>query len=217
MKIISESPNSTKLAAISNYQKSLTVRAAMTADENQISFYRRENRPLIVGAIAVLLTEANNTMNVQRAPSPIQISMMAEEIVENWWMLRLDEVAYALRQGAAGMYGTAYGKFDKQTLIEWLKTYDTEERLAQVEWVNAQQKKQFEAEEKETSSVTDGYRRLQETYQKTGKDALSQQDKERTKDREKARWQEDKFLKWQAGYYAQKQLNEEQQNQQETI
>lgn len=217
MKIITESPNSTKLAAVSAYQKSLTVRGAMTADENQISFYRRDNRALIVGTIAVLLTEANNTMNVQRAPTPIQISMMAEEIVENWWMLRLDEVAYALRQGAAGMYGTAYGKFDKQTLIEWLQTYDTQERMAQVEWVNAQQKKQLEAEEKDTGSIVDGYRRLQETYQKTGKDALSQQNKERAEAKIKARWQEDEFLKWQAEYYAKKQINEDEQNQQETL
>lgn len=215
MKIITESPNNTKLAAIANYQKSLTVRTAMTNDENQISFYRRDNRPLIVGTIAVLLTEANNTMNVQRAPTPIQISMMAEEIVENWWMLRLDEIAYALRQGAAGMYGTAYGKFDKQTLIVWLQTYDTQERMAQVEWVNAQQKKQFETEGNSTQDVLDGYERIQRVFRETGKDPLTIQNEERLEAKKKAQWREDDFLKWQAEYFAKKQLERDEQNQEE--
>jgi len=215
MSVISAKPANVS-EAINAYQRGLSVRAAMTNDENQISFYRRENRPMVVGVISMLLIEANQTMNVQRTPSPIQITMIAEEVVENWWIFRLDEIAYALRQGAAGMYGTAYGKFDKQTVIEWLKTYDVEERLSQVEWVNAQQKKQIEEVEQD-GDVLAGYQRLREVFEKTGKDALSLQDKERREQKLKAQWKDDGFRKWQAEYFAKKQQESEQNESSENL
>lgn len=195
--------------ALASYQRSLTVAAAMTNDHNQISFYRRENRPMIVGVMSMILVEANRAMNVQRSATTQQITQMAEEIVETWWMLRIDEVAYAIRQGVAGKYGAAYGKFDAETLATWLEKYDTIERLDHIHIINSAQRKQIQDEEKETGNVLDGYRRLQETYQSTGKDALTLQKEQREQEKRKARWQEDDFLKWQAQYFANKQIERE--------
>ena len=206
MSVISARPSNVS-EALGVYQRSLTVRTAMTNDSNQISFYRRENRPMVVGVISMLLVEANAAMNVQRAPTPIQLSVMAEDVVETWWMLRLDEVAYAIRQGAAGAYGTPYGKFDKQTLATWLQTYDTEERLSQIEWVNAQLKKKHEQEANDVD-VQRGYERLRRTVEETGQNALSLVNEQRRKEREKQQWREPEFLRWQAEYLAAKQQSE---------
>lgn len=194
--------------ALGVYQRSLTVRAAMTNDQNQISFYRRENRPMVVGVISLLLVEANEAMNVQRAPTSIQLSVMAEDVVETWWMLRLDEVAYAIRQGASGAYGTPYGKFDKQTLSTWLQTYDIEERAAQIEWANAQLKKKHEQEASDVD-VQRGYERLRRTVEETGQNALSLVSEQRRKEREKQQWREPEFLRWQAEYLSSKQQQEQ--------
>lgn len=180
----------------------------MTNDENQISYYRRVDRATVVGVVSILLGEANNAMNIKNGPSPAQLVMMAEEIVDAWWMLRLEEVAYALRQGAAGVYGTAYGKFDKQTVTEWLKKYDADERMPQVEWANAQIKKQLEEKKEEVDDVADvlrGYARLQQVAQETGKDALTMRQKEREKEKQRQKWQEPEFLRWQAEYHAKRQ------------
>lgn len=212
MSVILGTPSSSRLAAIANYQQGLTVRKAMTNDENQVSYYRRVDRPTVVGVVSVLLGEANNAMNIKNAPSPNQLVMMAEEVVDTWWMLRLDEIAYALRQGAAGMYGTAYNKFDKQTVTEWLQRYDTDERMSQVEWANAQIKKQLEEKKNEADEIAEvlrGYARLQQVAKETGKDALTIQQKERQKEKQRQKWQEPEFLRWQAEYFAKRQQQEE--------
>lgn len=212
MSVILGTPSNARLAAIANYQQGLTVRKAMTNDENQISYYRRVDRPTVIGVVSILLGEANNAMNIKNAPTTNQLVMMAEEIVDAWWMLRLEEIAYALRQGAAGHYGAAYNKFDKQTVTEWLQKYDTDERMSQVEWANAQIKKQLEEKKEDVDEVADvhrGYARLQQVAQETGKNALSIQGKEREEARKDAQWKTDDFLKWQANYYAQRQLARE--------
>lgn len=207
MSVILAKPADIK-TAIERYQSGLTLRKAMTADVNQVSYYRRENRPMAVALVAMLLTEANSTMNVNRSANSEQMASIAESVIEVWWMLRIDEVAYALRRGALGVYGTAYGKFDAQTVHEWLQKYDTSERMAQIEWANDQIKRQLQEDAKtkdeEIQDVLKGYERYKTTQLETGKNPLALQSQERLREKQRREWREADYVKFQTEYYASK-------------
>ena len=67
--------------------------------------------------------------------SPInadQLTAIAVQIRTNFWMLKFEEVMFALNKGINGGYGKIFGNLSYVQLAEWLNTYLDEDRLRAV-------------------------------------------------------------------------------------
>lgn len=67
--------------------------------------------------------------------SPInadQLTAMAVQIRTNFWMLKFEEVMFALTKGINGGYGKIFGNLSYVQLAEWLNIYLDEDRLRAV-------------------------------------------------------------------------------------
>jgi len=58
-----------------------------------------------------------------------QLMAMAVQIRTNFWMLKFEEVMFALNKGINGGYGKIFGNLSYVQLAEWLNTYLDEDRL----------------------------------------------------------------------------------------
>jgi hypothetical protein len=67
--------------------------------------------------------------------SPInadQLTAIAVQIRTNFWMLKFEEVMFALNKGINGGYGKIFGNLSYIHLAEWLNTYLDDDRLIAV-------------------------------------------------------------------------------------
>jgi hypothetical protein len=67
--------------------------------------------------------------------SPInadQLTAIAVQIRTNFWMLKFEEVIFALNKGINGGYGKIFGNLSYIHLAEWLNTYLDDDRLIAV-------------------------------------------------------------------------------------
>lgn len=67
--------------------------------------------------------------------SPInadQLTAIAVQIRTNFWMLKFEEVMFALNKGINGGYGKVFGNLSYIHLAEWLNTYLDDDRLKAV-------------------------------------------------------------------------------------
>ena len=61
-----------------------------------------------------------------------QLMAMAVQIRTNFWMLKFEEVMFALNKGINGGYGKIFGNLSYIHLAEWLNTYLDDDRLIAV-------------------------------------------------------------------------------------
>ena len=52
---------------------------------------------------------------------------LAEDILEVYWRLKIDEIALALKNGRRGKYGKIYDRLDSPTIMGWIDAYDKSE------------------------------------------------------------------------------------------
>lgn len=57
--------------------------------------------------------------------STLQVSLLSNEIVSDYWQLKFDEVVYVLRQGAKGKYHT-FDRLDSGVIHGWFTEYQAE-------------------------------------------------------------------------------------------
>lgn len=71
--------------------------------------------------ISILLRE---TFGLTLTPvNKSQLVQMAGEILGSFWMLRFDEIIFALKSGINGDYGVVYGHINYQHVASWLNKY----------------------------------------------------------------------------------------------
>lgn len=134
------SPNEAPLALV-EMQSELTIHQAIT-QPNQISLLRKEDKKGLQNLMIFLLDNLAESFNVKSSFSAVQLFECATLIIEEFWMLRPEEVLYCFKRAKLGAYGPVYNKLDIQTIMIWLRTYLDEERLQAVEKMNTQYKKQ---------------------------------------------------------------------------
>ena len=62
----------------------------------------------------------------------VQLMSIAVQIRTNFWMLKFEEVMFALNKGINGGYGKIFGNLSYIHLAEWLNTYLDDDRLKAV-------------------------------------------------------------------------------------
>jgi hypothetical protein len=94
----------------------------------QISTLRKSDPVGANVAISKLISLTNARINCVRPMNDLQIGMAAASIVAKYWYLRIEELAYIMREGIGGRWGKLYDRFDEAVIMEWIQTYELGER-----------------------------------------------------------------------------------------
>lgn len=87
--------------------------------------------------IILLLCWVQDMLNVQAPLTEDQMVTIAKIIVKQHKWLRKEDIALAMRNALAGVYGKLYGKVDAQDVLCWIQTYA--EQLQEIRYQIASQ------------------------------------------------------------------------------
>jgi hypothetical protein len=130
--ILQSSQDSVLGTQLLEQQAAMTPALALTSGE-QLSRLRQRDKPALLKALSLLITQLGNSFNVGKNVDTLQVYECATLLAEKYWYLRLEEFVYVFKQARLGKYGKVYDRLDVQVISEWLTTYDTGERLAEME------------------------------------------------------------------------------------
>ena len=102
---------------------SITLKTALRGD--QVSKLKKDNPELLSSAVICLLIFAQKDILCKKMNAE-QIVSVAREIIVTFWYLKIEEIAYVLKQGLLGSYiRKADYCFDKVLIFSWLQEYDS--------------------------------------------------------------------------------------------
>jgi hypothetical protein len=79
----------------------------------------------------ILIKILNELFSLTLSPcNANQLAFMATQLRSNFWMLRVEEIIYALNKGINGGYGKVFGHLNYIQIADWLNEYDAERTLA---------------------------------------------------------------------------------------
>lgn len=108
-----------------------TATDALNSTSNALSVCIKQNGTLSVDFALINILRQIFELTL----SPInadQLTAIAVQIRTNFWMLKFEEVMFALNKGINGGYGKIFGNLSYIHLAEWLNTYLDEDRLRAV-------------------------------------------------------------------------------------
>lgn len=125
------------------HQADLTPKTAV--EGVSLPVLRKECKEGAAAAMTVLLEITARQLNLNRTLNEGQMSVLIGYIFRQFYHLKIDEVFYALRQGAAGAYGPTYQRLDIEVVSEWLRQYDVIERAPMIEQLRVSESQQHKA------------------------------------------------------------------------
>lgn len=167
---------------IAVYQRSITSKNAYDSSVDQISVLRRDDYDSLFATTMALIDYCDKQYNVTRGLSDEQCEQIADDIISDFWYLRLNEVVFACKKGVSGGYGKGYSKVDKETIFEWINSYnnnDRENTIYSQRVGKAQQEK--EQIEKEAELVREAYKNEQDFIAAHGVSRVEYYSKEKNK------------------------------------
>ena len=126
----------------------------------QLSSLRKTQEESLVNAMCMLLSGLAKSINVGKNLDTLQTYETATLLIEKFWYLRLEECMYVFKQAKLGKYGQLFDRLDITIISGWLDTYDSTERLAEVERQRRQQMKAEANEPLPVEEVQRCYRKL---------------------------------------------------------
>ena len=108
-----------------------TATDAINSTSNALSVCIKQNGTLSVDFALINILRQIFELTL----SPInadQLTAIAVQIRTNFWMLKFEEVMFALNKGINGGYGKIFGNLSYIHLAEWLNTYLDDDRLRAV-------------------------------------------------------------------------------------
>ena len=108
-----------------------TATDAINSTSNALSVCIKQNGTLSVDFALINILRQIFELTL----SPInadQLTAIAVQIRTNFWMLKFEEVMFALNKGINGGYGKIFGNLSYIHLAEWLNTYLDDDRLIAV-------------------------------------------------------------------------------------
>lgn len=104
-----------------------TALEALTSNPNQLSgISKHVGAPMVEALLTKLLHNAFSLTATHFSPD--QLAMMAAQIRTAFWMLRMEEIIYAINKGVNGQYGKVFGNLTYIHISEWINLYIAQER-----------------------------------------------------------------------------------------
>lgn len=110
-----------------------TVKEALTVEVATLATIRKYmGDETTKDALIETIAYAAGLLNIGKNLQPHQIEFLADEILRDWYWLKLSEIKFVMMEGVRGNYGQIYDCLDFRTVMEWLGKYD-EQRTEIVE------------------------------------------------------------------------------------
>lgn len=117
-----------------DFKKIRTVREAIEnkspslIDAKKIVASRNPSDKVIDDMLKLWIATTSRSFNVSRNIDPVQIPIVVEDILEDFYYLRLSEVYYVLKQVRKGQHEKMYERIDVETVLGWFRDYVSKER-----------------------------------------------------------------------------------------
>lgn len=118
---------------------------AFLSSEHQISFHRRQNRSVLEAILAVFVTKLSDAQMTTSRMNPNQILTCVEDLVDEFWMLKLEEMILILSEARKKK---TFNRLDQSVIFECFREY-LENRQSVVEESRRQSLKASEEEKQE--------------------------------------------------------------------
>lgn len=103
-------------------------------------------------ALGNLLTFAAGQFNVGKNLTNVQVAVLANQLLRDYWHWRFDEFALVLREAVAGRYGTTYDRVDAPTVNGWCQLYEAQRNALEAE-ATEQQVREWKRQQPATSPL----------------------------------------------------------------
>lgn len=90
----------------------------------QISVWEKENRGDLIATLSLQMDTALKIYD--STASPEAIAFTASTIIDEFKLLKVEEILLAFKRGASLRYGKIYGKLSLPTFFEWIRAYVAE-------------------------------------------------------------------------------------------
>lgn len=110
--------------------KGLTPLKALAPENKQLSVHKAENEELLECVVIILITKLSDSVHSSIRMTPEQIQVCAEDILDDYWMLKLEEVVYVLNNARKRKN---YNSLDQSVIFDSFDTYVKNNRQAAVE------------------------------------------------------------------------------------
>lgn len=120
------------------------VQAFMSSD-NQISYHRKQNRTALELILIVFVTKLSDAQMTTNRMSSSQITTCVEDLVDEFWMLKLEEMILVLSEARKKK---TFNRLDQSVIFECFREY-LENRQSVVEESRRQSLKASEEEKQE--------------------------------------------------------------------
>lgn len=102
---------------------------AIAAETSCLSGIRKEHGQQTARALMVkVVVDVTDFFNVSTPMTDNQIAQTVDLILEDFWMLKLEDIKVCFNNAKKGKYGQLYNRLDGMVILEWLQRY-TDERI----------------------------------------------------------------------------------------
>lgn len=77
-------------------------------------------------AIVEIIAFSAGLLNIGKNLQAHQIGFLADEILQDWYWLKIGELKFIMDQGTRGAYGELYDRLDVNMVMEWIAAYDAQ-------------------------------------------------------------------------------------------
>ncbi len=106
-----------------------TALEAFSSESVSLAKLKKESGEIVTKAFCVfIISELVESFNLGKTMNDRQIAFAAEQIMTDYFFLKIDELKYCFNQATKGRYGIIYDRLDTSILFSWIEKY-LEERL----------------------------------------------------------------------------------------
>ena len=91
----------------------------------QVSSLRKIDEKKTISIVAIFINTVNENYN-----GNINLEMCSRQICSVFWYMKIEEIAFVIKNGIIGKYGKVYGSINISDVMGWLTGYDIEERAS---------------------------------------------------------------------------------------
>jgi hypothetical protein len=148
--------NSNEFAlAIRSNQTKLTLEKAIEAG-TQISKLKREQPLILLKSIIVLVQDVCTFFAAKNTLKPEHVESCATLIADTYPLMKLEEIAYALKLAKQGKTEKVYGSIDQSVILSWVEQYyNSEDRAIHFEQRAKKVQQEQQAQNTEVKKVID--------------------------------------------------------------
>ena len=104
--------------------KLATIDKAMNAEAPTIGMFQRErSREFTVSLLMIWLVYLNNILNLKKPMTEEQIEMCAEEILNEFYTLKVSDLTLLFKRIISGAYGEFYESLSVQKVLSYFRDY----------------------------------------------------------------------------------------------